>query len=85
MIHSYRTGLVRTLTSRILSLGNGEVKEVEGVSLVGVFEMEGIAKMEGLCFSGTPYIFTSWSYPSCFWTASTYPSNQGQCFAIPRQ
>ena len=79
--------LLQNLLHHLLTaiLGNGEAEEVDGdfvgrgVKDRGHSEMEGAGLVEHLISS------TSQSSLHCYQIASTCPSNQERCFAIPRR
>ena len=68
-----------------LSLGNRKAKEVDGDFTGRSVQDRGHDEMEGACFMEHLISSTSQSSLCCYQTASTCPSNQGQCFAVPRR
>ena len=65
------------------SLGNGEAEEVDGNLVDRSVKDQRHDGMEGSCFIECLISSTSQYYPSCYWTASTCPSNQGWCLQFP--
>ena len=56
-----------------------------GISLAGVFKIEGMLDEEEVMFWERLISFTSRSFPRCYRTASTCLSSREQYFVVPRQ
>ena len=78
-------GVGQDVDQEDLSLGSREAEEVDGDFVGEGVQNRGHSEMEGACFSEFLISFTSQSSPYCYQTASTCPSNQGQCFVVPRR